>query len=87
MAITECSGTDNACECIGCRIARMVEMEPDEVSPNFILEQLMVVAGSLICMAPEEMHEEVLADCVEVIEDVVAQDRVAITGYQGRSLH
>lgn len=83
---TKCSGPDAGCECIGCRIARMVDREPDEVSPNFILDQLMLVAGSYIIAAPDEMHRELLADCQNTLQDVVEEERTIIR-HQGHSLH
>lgn len=85
-AVTECSGLDAGCGCIGCRVLRMVDQEPDEVSPNFILDQLMLVAGSYICAAPDEMHNELLTDCQNTLQDVVEEERTAI-GHQGHSLH
>ena len=45
---SECTSADEQCDCLGCRIADLVEEESHKVTPRELLDSLATVIGRII---------------------------------------
>lgn len=68
MSDSKCTGYKNGCECLGCRVFTLIEMDPDS-DPSFVLERIVQIAAALVRNAPEEMQDILIDESLETFLD------------------
>lgn len=73
------------CDCLGCRIARMVDEGDGDMTNQELLMEMAAVMGRIIAGAPEGTQPRLLAQCFDQIASAAGYD--CVHGPLPASLH
>jgi hypothetical protein len=65
----ECTGDEAQCNCLGCRIARVVDQDTDEIHAADLIDGLATIIGRVIEGAPDRLQAQLVAQAFERIAE------------------